>query len=356
MKEQRLSNIELLKILAVFGVIVMNYIRGDIGGAISFAADLPVNFLAASWVESIFSVGVNILMLISGYLVCQTYTKSLWKPIKLIIQVIIFNGALFIVSCLLKHTPLTLKAAAENLLPGNYFVLIYIAVYVLSPFINVLLDKLSQKQFKILLIAGGLMFSAFEIIANISENIAGVPFTGFSFIGISGGQAGYTVVNFLFMYLIGAYMRKYNPIKLKSRWLLLIFLGNTVIMVVWALVDTSLGLKVTAWNFCSPLVIVNAVLIFAVFERIKMKKSPVINKLAESIFTAFLLHITLLQFFEIEKFAVRNVGIMLLHMLATSVAVYMICWLVYLIYSFFTNLIYRAIEKKHKLIFIDLNR
>lgn len=61
------------------------------------------------------------------------------KVVELIIQVIVFREAFYVMSTLLNKEPLSLKEFLINLLPVNYFVILYGVLYIISPYINILL-------------------------------------------------------------------------------------------------------------------------------------------------------------------------------------------------------------------------
>lgn len=88
----------------------------------------------------------------------------------------------------------------ENVFPldlGFYwFFDVYILLYCLSPFLNDYLNKISQKEFKKLLLVLFLLFS-------ILPTLTGLKFFQ---------NTGYTLYSFVFLYFVGVYLRKY-PLK-----------------------------------------------------------------------------------------------------------------------------------------------
>lgn len=67
---------------------------------------------------------------------------TLQKPIALITQVVIFSFAWNLIGGVVKGT-LTIKGLVTSLVPANYFVILYIAVYFLSPYSNTLYDRIT---------------------------------------------------------------------------------------------------------------------------------------------------------------------------------------------------------------------
>ena len=65
-RRDRESNIELLRILAMFGVIILHYNNPSIGG-LSFVKYGSLNYWFLNIAESIFVCAVNLFMIISAY-------------------------------------------------------------------------------------------------------------------------------------------------------------------------------------------------------------------------------------------------------------------------------------------------
>lgn len=78
-----------------------------------------------------------------------------------------------------------------------------------------MIDQLNGDQFKKLLITLVVIFSGWTILVDFLENATNLTFMGLSTVGMHGSQYGYSIVNFLLVYFIGAYIRK-NKIKVSS--------------------------------------------------------------------------------------------------------------------------------------------
>ena len=76
-KTARQSNIELLRILAIMGVIILHYNNPVIGGGIKFVEKNSMNYYVLYLLESLFACGVNLFMLISGYFMFESSKCSL---------------------------------------------------------------------------------------------------------------------------------------------------------------------------------------------------------------------------------------------------------------------------------------
>lgn len=156
--------------------------------------------------------------MISAYYLTDSQNRKTIKVVELIIQVIVFREAFYVMSTLLNKEPLLLKEFLINLLPVNYFVILYGVLYIISPYINILLDHLSRDALKKFLVVVLLLFSVWPVTVDIIETLYDNQLNGLSSIGLYGNQSGYTIVNFIVVYLVGAYIRcnehRESPIKL----------------------------------------------------------------------------------------------------------------------------------------------
>ena len=354
LNKERQSNIELLRILAIMGVIVLHYNNPLIGKGIVFAKEGSINFYILYVLESVFACGVDLFMLISGYFMCESKRRNIWRPIELIIQVMIFRETLYLVRVALHALPFSIKSAITTMIPSNYFVILYCGVFMLSPFINILIEKLSMKSFGTLMLLSTILFSVVPTIVDVLGEIRGDQFVGLSTIGMYGSQWGYTIVNFILMYLIGAYLRKGQCkfLEWKSWKLIICLIANVLLLVLWARLNDKTGFftERSSWEYCNPLIIFESVIIFTLFSGIKIGVNKVINYLAEGVFTVFLLHQVFIPYLQIEKFVTGDPFFMIIHIFACAITLYLGCWCVHRIYHLITDPIFKRLSAKHPII------
>ena len=279
------------------------------------------------------------------------------RPVELIVQVMVFRVAIYIVRVLMSDVSFSFKTLIVTLLPANYFVILYCAVFLISPFINMMLDRLSEKAMRTFLLLSFLIFAVYPTFVDVLGEVRGAAVVGLSSIGMYGSQWGYTIVNFVLMYLIGAYLRKgYSRIQRWSSGKLIVGLILCVVaMMAWARVNDKIGFLTerSAWEYCNPLVIAEAAIIFCLFQKNDIGTNKVINKLAEGVFTVFLLHHIFLPYLKIERFVTGNPAIMVLHVIGSVVAIYIVCWVVHLLYHLIADPIFKALSAKVNLPIID---
>ena len=356
-RRDRESNIELLRILAMLGVIILHYNNPSIGGGLSFVKYGSLNYWFCNIVESIFVCAVNLFMIISAYFMASSNKRDLWKPIQLLTQVIIFSVSKYTLISMIKCN-FSIRGLIGALIPANYFVILYIVVFIISPYINLIfehLDSNKRKQFICILI---LLFSVYPTIVDILIEVTKHSFNGLSSIGMYGSQYGYSIVNFTLCYCIGAYIRfeserisKVNTSKLVAG----IFACVTV-MTIWSAMNDRIGYftEKTAWEYCNPLVFMLAVCAFLLFKRINIKNSKFINSLAKGSFTVYLIHVNLVTHLGVKLFVNNNIFILILHMALSSVLIYFVCWIIYLVYAKFEKVAFGFIKEKIKLPLIEI--
>ena len=200
--------------------------------------------------------------MISAYYLTDSQNRKTIKVVELIIQVIVFREAFYVMSTLLNKEPLSLKEFLINLLPVNYFVILYGVLYIISPYINILLDHLSRDALKKFLVVVLLLFSVWPVTVDIIETLYDNQLNGLSSIGLYGNQSGYTIVNFIVVYLVGAYIRKNehreSPIKLVGMVTALVGMMTFISMYEYSHIG-----KVIIWHYDNPFVIlVSACLLY----------------------------------------------------------------------------------------------
>ena len=342
----RKTNIELLRIISIFAVIILHYNNPLYGKALSLVNNGSLNFYFLNFIESLCACAVNIFLIITGYFMCKSNKINFWKPILLILQVIVFKSFLYIISSVLITKNFNFLSLISSCIPSNYFVILYCTLIIICPFINIIFNNLSIKKMKIFVLIIFILFSVYPNIADIIIEISNHNINGLSTIGMYGSQYGYTIVNFVLMYLLGAYIKNvYDDNKFSKKKLLLIILSNTAILTIW-----SLFYNQSALEYCNPLIIINAVSIFLLFKNINISYNKIINKFSKGTFSVFLLHITFIKYIKIDHFVNQNIFVLIIHILLSCIILYFICFIVYYIYDNIINVIIKKIKNKYSLI------
>ncbi len=335
--DSRQSNVELLRILAMLGVVVLHY--NSIGGGFKNVPAGGASMWLLYGLEGLFICAVNLFVLITGFFSCTQTRNRPGKALELLLQVAVFQLLAYGID-LYQGAAFSLRTLVMKLVPNNYFVSLYVAVFLLSPYINLLLEKLSRKGLIRLLVVCVALFSVFPTVTEAADALLREDFPGLSPISLDGSISGYSVVNFMLMYLIGASLRLLD-IRVKKRWTVLTFGAVVLILTLWGYYDNTTGM---ARAYCNPLVIAEAVAVFLLFRELKFH-SRLVNVLAPASFTCFLLHSSLLEFFRIPTAVRQPVLQVLAHVLFTAITIYLVSWPAHMVYGAITNRPVRVLLK-----------
>ena len=349
--KDRDSNIELLRILTIIGVIILHYNNKFSGGALGYVFDKSVNFYILNVLESIFIPAVNIFIIISGFFLYNTEKRNLWKIIELLVEVVVIYELKYIFTqIVINKSTISISGMIFSLIPTNYFVILYSVVYIVSPYINILIKSLDKKELQRFIIILFIIFSIYPTAVDVFSEITKNQYNGLSTIGLYGSQYGYSCVNFILCYIIGAYISKYKKLFLENKFstLLITFIVNVLLITGWSLLNDYTGYFVekTALEYCNPLVIINAAVILIIFMKINIPTNIIINNLAKASFTVFLVHDIFMKKLSIESFVNKNSLIMMLHIIVSICVIYSICWIIWFLYKKIEKYTLKKLESK----------
>ena len=383
---ERQSNIELLRIFSIIGVIVLHYNNPIMGGGMNYVNADSINFYIMHYLQAIFVCAVDTFVLISGYFLCQSTRRNLWRPIELILQLVLLNLGIYLASVVIKGKVLSIKTVIGCFVPANYFVILYSTLFIISPFLNIIVEQKSFNKFMIVLL---LLFSIWPTVVDILSEIRGKEIFGLSTIGNWGSQSGYTIVNFIVIYFVGAWVRKneaseYNQAyhmnhaaltydaddstnqsqdrigtNRTNRTMLLnilTFLVIALFITFFIIVEERAGiiLRRSSTAYFNPLVICEAVLLFKVFQDIKIGTVKWINRIAGSTFTVFLFHAYLLKYLNIQNYV--NSAAYIPHLLVSVVVLFGSSYIVYIVYNIVTESVLKNVKKCIRLPVIDAEK
>ena len=146
-KSERNSSIELLRIIAMLGVIILHYNCETMGGALLYVEKWTANNYYLLLSENICIGAVNLYILISAFFLCTSNSRKLIKILELILELILFRFAVYFVGILLGND-FSLVDCLSCFLPLSYYVILYSVLYLISPYINIVINQLTTKQMK----------------------------------------------------------------------------------------------------------------------------------------------------------------------------------------------------------------
>lgn len=286
--KNRLSNIELLRIVSIFLILVTHADFWALEAP--SASDLTNSFLPSItriFLESVSIICINIFVLISGWFSIRASLKTISK---LLFQVFFILLVIYLIYIILEWDSINLRSLSKCFIVGHefWFIKAYLGLFILSPVLNAFVTNVSEKVFRYVLIA---FYSLQCLYAWITP---GAWFLHY----------GYSVTSFAGLYLLARYVRLYvieKPFEIKWRAkykvksvYLLVFIGLTLLNSViylagYYLPIIGLHLRTMVFAISSPLVILQSLALLLYFNKIKINYNPIINFIAASSFSVFIL-------------------------------------------------------------------
>ena len=330
--KKRNSSIELLRIIAALGVIILHYNNGAFGGGFEYVKENTFNQHYLRFTELMFICAVNLFVIISAYFLSVSQKRKLSRAAELFFQMEVFRLLSYFAE-VIGGEPFSPVSVLYSLLPGNYFVMFYLVLYFVSPYINILIKSLNKENFKKLVILLFILFPVWNFFADFAGNFFSVP-DGIFTVTSQGSGDGYTIVNFVLLYFIGAFLRV-NDIKISKKQAITGMMSCIAVLSAEMFLEFACYSGTVTWKYDHPLVILFPVYIFLLFRNFEFE-SRLINELAKAVFTSFLFHSILLPYMCVERVVNGNVFILMAHQFGTAVALYLISYLVYKVYDLAT--------------------
>lgn len=145
--KQRLSNIELLRIVAMFGVVLLHLNFGTFGIPDKFELlTMPTAVIQRIILEGLVISTTNVFVLISGYFGIRFKVRSM---LKLLFQCAFFLFGIWGLMMLLGKESLGMANLARCLMFTNesvWFVKAYLGMYILAPVLNCFVDNCAKNS------------------------------------------------------------------------------------------------------------------------------------------------------------------------------------------------------------------
>lgn len=274
MNKVRQNNFELLKVVSILLIIFHHfYTRGLFDSTI--IKDNIFEMFFVSFFGSFGKCASLVFILITGYF--MAYKEVNYKKIiKIIFQFLFYNITILFILILLKQN-VGLKSIIRLLFPvffGNWFVVTYIQLLILSPIINKLFKNCDKKTPKLFLL---ICIFCFFVIPTF------VPGTSWSIsnIGI-----------FIITYLTGMYINCYD-VNFKISYIILSIISLIAVLlfdVCNIMLDNAIiNLSIDFNSLNSIFMFILAISLFLYFKRIKIKTN-VFNIIASSSLGIYILH------------------------------------------------------------------
>ena len=278
----RKSNIELLRIIAMV-MIIAHHIAVHSNFVFS-TNSISINRLWIQFIQMGGKIGVDIFVLISGYFLITSNSIKTSKVLKLWLQIFTYSAGIFLVIILFFPQALGIKVLVKNVFPITFskwwFASTYFMLYLISPYINRLLNSFCKKEYQRLLV---LLFVSWCLIPTF----------------LSASWQSNALLWFVFLYALAGYVRLYIDVtSIKSSKCILIAGAIAVLTFLSVITFDILGLKIsfvaTHATFFYGMeklpILVISLMLFLGFANMKIGCVPFINTISSTCFGIYLLH------------------------------------------------------------------
>lgn len=272
----RQSNFELLRIICMLMVVGLHYF-GKGGARFQITPrSCPGNYFVTNLFLSLFIPAVNCFVLISGYFGIRLRLQKLFK---LECELLFYSVSLFALLVVLKLQPFRSRDFLLSFFPVLtrewWFVSIYVVLFLIAPFLNLLIEKMTQKQYVSLLAVMFFLFCLWPTFSTCSVT----------------NDTGAGICNFVFMYLTGGYIARYCHKSVPKIRYLLLYFGSSLLSLLCSFISALIFHYNTSrfYGFDTLFTVISAVSLFLFFREISLRSKPV-NKISSMLLAVYLIH------------------------------------------------------------------
>ena len=287
MKGERQANIELLRILAMFMILVIH--ANMISLPRPTRLDLITVFtptVTRYFFESLGIVSVNIFVMISGWFLIHTRAKSF---LSFLFQVLFFWGGIYLIMLVLHKTSLSFHSISEAFFFSrkDWFIKAYIVLMILAPVLNKYIENSTEKQQRYVLIGYFFFSSTYGWLGGASRFFV----------------KGYTPLLLIGLYLLAHYIRQASSEKETPKFINKMLTQDKridlLIYLLCAIINTGMGIASLYYHkfsygqvyaYVNPFTIIGAMYLLLFFSKLHIKFSKIIKFLATGSFAVYLFH------------------------------------------------------------------
>lgn len=283
MQQQRYSNFELLRIVAILFVLLLhaNFFALE-GPHTQDIASQPLDSTLRILFQTISIVCVDVFVMISGWFGIHPSKKSFCN---LMFQIAFYLILIYVLAIAMGYATLSVKGFQDLFLttPSNWFLKAYICLYIFSPTLNLFVQQASRKEFRVLLLSFFIFQTIYGWIFPKSTDYI---------------QGGYSPISFMGLYLLARYIRIH-----KSKWStntirndIMLYIGITVCVIVVCITPPMLKITqdtIYGYNFLtyiSPTTILMALLMILITSKLHLH-SRFVNWVASSSFAVYMVYV-----------------------------------------------------------------
>lgn len=297
MSKQRESNIELLRVIAIFLVLVVHVNMLSKGIGIPGHTDIQLSFvptITRAFFISVSYICVDVFIIISGWYGVHASLRGLCK----LMFMCAFLGMLGYVIGLWHEAWIGfsiggfVKTLFNWSFPG-WFVASYVIMYIFSPVVNAFVERCSEQQVRYVLIT----FFALEFVYGwIFPECGGNPYTF---------NGGYSALSLIGLYVLVRYLKvfvydgkkegiigKVFSVGVAKFWLV-VWMGIVIIDVILWCVMTYMNIGQISsriFTYTSPMIIAQSIAMFMCFKNMRLRHNRFINWLGASSLAVLIVH------------------------------------------------------------------
>ena len=324
---KRDSNLELFRIITMILIIAHHYVVNS-GLTSEILYKYPLSggsvflFLFGAWGK----IGINCFILITGYFMCKS-NITMKKFVKLLAEVIFYSIVIYLIFVFTGVQEFSIIETVKVLIPtttvATNFTGTFLLFYLCIPFLNILINNLTEKQHIYLLLTSSLIYILFGTVPFFSVTMNYVSW-------------------YIVLYFISSYIRLY-PKKIfnsKKLWGTLSCV-SILLSVISVIACLWLGDKINrniAYAFVTDsntfLAVTTGISTFLYFKNIKIKYNKLINICGASTFGVLQIHAnsdTMRQW--LWRDILDNVGMyssawMPVHAIGSIIGIFIICTII----------------------------
>lgn len=271
--KERDSNIELLRIVCMLFILIHHFIIHSLVPDL-FVRDGEINAyrVACIVINGFVYVGVNCFILISGYYGIKFKLRSLFN---LYCICVFFALLATLMKACVTDVQVNKSLLYTILLPFSHsnwwFIKCYVALFLIAPVLNKAAQNLGRKEFITVIV----LLTFLNIYLGYYWH--------------QHNSDGYNLVQFIYVYLIGAFLRRFPLKRLDRKYSMILYISGALL---WSLISIlSVKWRVPHWvpfYYNNPLVILAAVGLFVFMTQIEIR-SVAVNTIASSVLAAYLI-------------------------------------------------------------------
>lgn len=293
----RQSNMELLRIVAMLSIIIYHLFFHNFSRLSSdpffIGIQMPLHY------------GVLLFILISGYFGIKASPKGLFR---LVVTLFCFHVISIGITFFTGQSLSSYSSLFFISLTPYWFFREYILLYLLSPMIEIFI---SNRQRLLYLLGVTCFFSAY---------MGGI--WQFDYL-----SHGHNCVHFIFLYTLGRFfvdkMVWIKKISLKLLIIMVLLFNTVPFTLYYYFPSLRQHLFLLNYSYASPLIILNAILLFSLFIRIDIGQIKWLNSLATTVFVTYLVH----ESAPIRDIVATRFAIWVMNNTISHIYVFLLCFL-----------------------------